>query len=161
MDPLLLIADAIVADLETVKNGPLGLSFVVEREEIPDWDPSKHTPEQNSVARVYVATTAEEGEHDSRAEFAHRATVQLAIGAWKCVDKGHRGQLSALAQAIANRYRQKTYRDLTVAGIVGPATITNAVRSIIYDADLLRSEGAFMGSINLTVEFHTSTSTEA
>ncbi len=160
MDPLFAIADAVVSDLETVKNGPLGLAFFVMRDEIPDWELSRHTPEENNAARVYVATIAEEGEHDTRAEFAHRATVQLAVGAWKCVDKSHRDQLSSLAQAIANRYRHRDTRTLTYASDQ-LAIITNAVRNTIYDAELLRSEGAFMGSINLTVEFRTSTSNEA
>jgi hypothetical protein len=159
MDPLIQIADAVVADLETVQSGSLGLVFEAVRDEIPAWDTSSNKATENSKARVYAAATGEEGEHDSRAEYLHRATVKLAVGAWTCLHRDHRDQLSALANAIAERYRHVAYRNLTFEG--GEAYITNAQRTIVYDGDLLRSEGAYMGNIDLTIEFKTSTSNEA
>lgn len=159
MDPLIQIADAVVADLETVKNGPLGLVFEVTRDEIPTWETSQHKADANAKARVYVAATGEEGDHDSRSAYRHEATVKLAVGAWTCVNRDHRDQLSALANAIAERYRNVETRNVPFGDDV--ATVLNAQRTIVYDFDLLRSDGAYMGNIDLTVEFRTPTTAQA
>lgn len=149
MDVLTQLAEAVVKDLATGKD-QLGLPFEVERSYAPEWDPAKHTEAENSKARVYVAAIAEEGEDASRGSYTRRAIVQIVVGAWVSTSLDHCDQLVALAGAIAARYREHANRTLTYDS-TEKATIINIDRPAVYDVEQLRTNGAFLGAINLTI----------
>lgn len=151
MDPLIQIADAVVADLDTVK-AALGVEFTVERNYAPTWDPAEHTPAENRQARVYVAPVADEGEDDSRSNYTHRSTIQIVVGAFASESRDHRDQLITLGGEIAKRYRTHANRALTY-DTDKQALVLAVSRPAVYDVDTLRADGALLGAINLTVRF--------
>lgn len=150
MDPLLAIADAVVADLDSVK-GELGVPFDVERGYAPTWDPAEKPRVANEKAQVVVAGTAVESELSSRSEAEHNATIQIVAGAWTLTSREAADGIVGLLGAIASRYLQQDKRAVGYA-TGKEALITAAVRVAVYDVEQFR-QGLTIGAVNLTVRY--------
>lgn len=151
MDPLLAIADAVVADLAAIAN-TLSPAFDVERSYTPTFDPATKTENENSKPKVFVSAVSEASELNSRDDTENNATVQLVIGAWTQT-RAAADALCGLQAVIASRYRTPANRTITydVANNLR-GVIVGVDRVAVYDPEQHRA-GLTIGAINLVVRY--------
>lgn len=151
MDPLLQIADAVVADLASIKDA-LSPAFDVEREYVPTWDPARKPESENSKPKVYVSAVAEESDLATRDSTENNVTVQIVIGAWTQT-RAAADAVCGLQAAIAARYRKDAHRRLTYDNTTLDWGIVTAVNRVaVYDAEQFRA-GLTIGAVNLLVRY--------
>jgi hypothetical protein len=154
LDPLFQIADAVVADLESVRES-FGTAFTLDRDYLPTWDLRGEKEAENRKPKVLVSPIADEGEDESRGSYRHEGTIFITVGAYVGSEKGHADVIVKLAGDIAKRYRAHSTPPMRVLiyDTNQQAIILNVTRPAIFDVEQLRSFGTLLSGVQLTVRF--------